>query len=73
MYNVIMEKKPTYISVLISLPVAVSADVDLALFDPMRGRIKYGARSRLVSALLTSWLAKLKKKGKSNGESASNN
>ena len=47
-----------FVSVLISLPIEVSADVDLALFDPIRGKIKYGARSRLVSQLLQSWLKK---------------
>lgn len=65
-------EKPAFTSVLVSLPVTLSADVDLALFDPVRGKIKYGARSRLVAGLLTKWLAK-RKKGKTDGENASDN
>ena len=43
-------------SVLVSLPVDLVADVDLNLFDPIRGKIKYGARSRLIAELLRRWL-----------------
>ena len=53
--------KDTFTSVLISLPVEVAADVDLALFDPVRGKIKYGARSRLIAGLLRKWLTERKK------------
>ena len=49
-------KNINFTSVLISLPIQVAADLDLTLFDPVRGKIKYGARSRLVSALLARWL-----------------
>ena len=61
--------KDGYISVLVSLPVALAADVDLALFDPLRGKIKYGARSRLVAGLLRKWLNRNKneKEDNSNG------
>jgi metal-responsive CopG/Arc/MetJ family transcriptional regulator len=44
-------------SVLISLPVELVADIDLALFDPIRGKIKYGQRSRLIAGLLRRWLS----------------
>ena len=61
--------KDGFISVLVSLPVALAADVDLALFDPLRGKIKYGARSRLVAGLLRKWLNRNKneKEDNSNG------
>ena len=59
--------KDGFISVLVSLPVALAADVDLALFDPLRGKIKYGARSRLVAGLLRKWLNRNKnEKGENN-------
>lgn len=48
--------RSNHTSVLISLPTTLAADVDLVLFDPVRGKIKYGARSRLVAGLLLRWL-----------------
>ena len=58
--------KDGFISVLVSLPVALAADVDLALFDPLRGKIKYGARSRLVAGLLRKWLNRNKNEKEEN-------
>ena len=55
-------EKTDHVCVLVSLPMDLSASVDLALFDPIRGKIKYGARSRLVSDLLRGWLEKREKK-----------
>jgi metal-responsive CopG/Arc/MetJ family transcriptional regulator len=52
-----MQKKQT--SILISLPNELAASVDLALFDPVRGRTRYGARSRLIAELLRKWLKSL--------------
>jgi hypothetical protein len=52
--------KTNFTSVLISLPIQVAADLDLALFDPVRGKIKYGSRSRLISGLVQRWLGKQK-------------
>ena len=65
-----MSKDRLVVSVLVSLPVALAADVDLALFDPLRGKIKYGARSRLVAGLLRKWLNRNKneKEENSNGD-----
>ena len=64
--------KDGYISVLVSLPVALAADVDLALFDPLRGKLRYGARSRLFASLLSKWLSakrrKERKEENSNGD-----
>ena len=57
-------EKTDHVCVLVSLPMNLSASVDLALFDPIRGKIKYGARSRLVSDLLRGWLEKREKKSK---------
>lgn len=36
----------------------LAAQVELILADPMRERVKYGARSRLLEQLLEEWLAK---------------
>ena len=60
--------KDGFISVLVSLPVALAADVDLALFDPLRGKIKYGARSRLVAGLLRKWLNRNKNEKEENNK-----
>ena len=41
----------------LSLPAALVAEVDLLLEDPLTKRPRYGAKSKLVEALLRSWLA----------------
>lgn len=46
------------VEVRVNIPESVLAEVDLRLFDPLRGRIRYGARSKLVTRLLRSWLEK---------------
>lgn len=38
----------------------VVAQVDLLLTDPMRDKLKYGVRSRLIERLLSEWLEKAK-------------
>ena len=38
------------------VPEDVAAKVDLILHDPVRCRVKHGARSRLVEMLLRRWL-----------------
>lgn len=40
----------------ISLPETLAARVELALFDPVRGRREYGALSQLIESLLREWL-----------------
>jgi hypothetical protein len=34
----------------------LNAKIDLLLSDPMRNRVKYGAKSRLVEELLEKWV-----------------
>jgi hypothetical protein len=41
----------------LSLHAAVAAEVDLLLEDPLTRKPKYGARSRLIEALLDNWLS----------------
>ncbi len=41
----------------ISLPAALVAEIDLLLEDPVTRRPRYGAKSKLVEALLRTWLA----------------
>ncbi len=40
----------------LSLPTSLVDEVDLLLFDPVRGKLRYGARSILVARLLRTWL-----------------
>lgn len=49
-------KKSNNRSVIIRIPTQVAERVDLRLIDPVRGRVRYGARSKLVTALLRRWL-----------------
>lgn len=44
----------------IYLPTSIAAQVELLLLDPMRERVKYGARNELVEKLLRSWLEEQK-------------
>lgn len=41
----------------LSLPAPTIAKVDLMFEDPLTGKVKYGARGKLVNALLLNWLA----------------
>jgi len=41
----------------INVPESVAAKVELMLFDPLKGEIKYAARSDLITKLLVQWLA----------------
>ena len=43
----------------INVPQSVAAKVELMLFDPLKGEIKYGARSDLITKLLVEWLGKV--------------
>ena len=38
------------------LPETIAAEVELLLLDPLRDRVKYGARNELVEKLLRKWL-----------------
>ena len=40
----------------LSLPTSLVDEVDLLLFNPTRGKLRYGARSRLVTVLLRQWI-----------------
>ena len=40
----------------LSLPTSLVDEVDLLLFDPVRGKLRYGARSNLIARLLRTWL-----------------
>jgi len=42
----------------LSLPAGLAAEVDLLLEDPLSRKPRYGARSRLVEALLREYLAR---------------
>lgn len=44
----------------VSLPAPLTAEIDLMLSNPATHRLKYGARSRLVEALLRRWLAEVR-------------
>ena len=39
----------------------LAAEVELLLLDPMREKIKYGERNRLVEELLEAWIAERRK------------
>lgn len=41
----------------VSLPKSILQVMDLHLIDPMTGKVKYGARSRLMTELISNWLA----------------
>lgn len=41
----------------LSIPAPLAAEVDLLLIDPITRKPKYGARSKLIAALLRNWLA----------------
>ena len=43
----------------LSLPAPTAARVDVLFEDPLTGKPKYGARGKLVEALLQLWLARM--------------
>lgn len=47
----------------LSIDATCAARVDLLLAEPLTGKPKYGARSKLVQALLEGWLNQLEGKG----------
>ncbi len=47
----------------ISIPESLAATVSLILSDPLTGRPKHGARSRIIVGLLREWLEAQKKSG----------
>jgi len=47
----------------INIPTSVVAKVELLLMDPLTGRPRHGARSKLMASLLKEWLDKQQKKG----------
>jgi metal-responsive CopG/Arc/MetJ family transcriptional regulator len=48
----------TTVEVKISLPVVLAAELELRLWDPLRERVLYGARSKLITKLLREHFAK---------------
>ena len=42
----------------VSLPAKLAADIDYLFFDPATNKPRYGARARLIEALLRFWLAR---------------
>ncbi len=40
----------------ISLPSSVAAQIELHLLDPLSGKPKHGARSKLITRLLRTWI-----------------
>lgn len=42
------------------LPLSLAAEVELLLLDPLREKVKYGARNELIEKLLREWLEKQK-------------
>ena len=41
----------------VSIPTSVAARIELLLSDALTGKPKHGARARLITTLLTEWLA----------------
>lgn len=41
----------------LSLPAALAGEVDLMLEDPLTRKPRYGARARLIEAMLRRWIA----------------
>ena len=50
------------VEVKLTLPIEVASDLELLLFDPVRGKIEYGARSHLITDLLRGWIEAEKRK-----------
>jgi metal-responsive CopG/Arc/MetJ family transcriptional regulator len=48
------------VEIKLTLPIDMAADLDLLLFDPVRGKVQYGARSHLIKELLRPWIAEKK-------------
>lgn len=44
------------------LPVDIAAQIELLLLDPVRQKVKHGARSELIAQLLRDWLKEQKRK-----------
>ena len=42
----------------VNVPESLAAQIELLLFDPVRNTIRYGGRSRLITALLREWAEK---------------
>lgn len=50
------------------LPSSLAAEVELLLIDPLREKVKYGARNELLEKLLRDWLQKEKEKASATGQ-----
>lgn len=46
------------VKVHLSLPTSIVAKIELLLFDPVRGQMRYGGMSDLVKSLLNQWIEK---------------
>ncbi len=51
----------------LSLPSSLLNKVELLLYDPVRSKVKYAARSHLVAQLLNEWVEKQLTKEPSDG------
>lgn len=57
------------VNVVISLPQSLATKLDLLLFDPVRGKPKYGARSKFIQQLIIDYLRKSKEHQKNANQS----
>ena len=48
------------IEVKLTLPIEVASDLELLLYDPVRNKVTYGARSHLITGLLKTWIVEKK-------------
>lgn len=50
------------VEIKLTLPIEVASDLELLLFDPVRGKMHYGVRSHLITDLLREWIEEKKRK-----------
>lgn len=51
------KRGPPYERWLVVVPTSIAAQVELRLLDPLLNQPRYGARAKLIQALLAKWLA----------------
>lgn len=44
-----------------SIPQSLAAEVDILLFNPVRGSVRYGSKTELLVALLRAWVDEQKR------------
>lgn len=62
------KRKEPHIRLDVEIPESLAAEVELLLFDPVRGKTRYGARQRLIENLLRKWVEESKPTQPSNEE-----